>query len=52
MFLDKPIKIEREAEPNKFDQFPYLSECFSKQLNKIYIQCSKDENNPDWQLKN
>lgn len=49
--LDKPVNIKREGAPSKYDQFPYLSTCFSIQENKTYVQCSKDENNPDWQIK-
>lgn len=43
--------IIRNGAPNLFDHAPFGSTCYSTQEDKIYIQMSKEEDQPNWVLK-
>lgn len=45
------VKIERFGEPNKFDQYPYGTECIVKEESgyRTFKQMSQDEENPRWE---
>ena len=56
MDTPEPVKILRKGPPSIHDQAPYGSLCISKIFSEtgpthhVYLQQSKDENNPDWVL--
>lgn len=48
----KPETIVRYSPPNKYDEAPFLTRCIvlDKEKNRVYVQMSKNTQEPRWEL--